>query len=480
MAFGNYIAGSWTAPTSASPNINPSDVSDTIGEYAHATADDIDAAVVAAKAAFPRWSRVPPFERGKLLKAVASELEARTTELGRLLAREEGKTLPEASGEVARAAQIFDFFAAETVRIGGEIVASLRADVSVEITREPIGVVGVITPWNFPIAIPAWKIASALAYGNCAILKPAELVPASAQALVDIVARAGVPAGVLNLVMGVGEVVGRRLCEHPDVAAISFTGSVPTGRRIAAASIGGETMKKLQLEMGGKNPLVILDDAQLQNAVETAIDGAFFATGQRCTASSRLIVTEGIHDRFVNAMRERMAQLNIGDALHRETQIGPVVDQVQLEQDLAYIEIGKAEGAALACGGQRLARAKQGFYLAPALFTEAMPQMRICREEIFGPVAAVIRVRDYDEALAVANDTPFGLSSGICTTSLKFACDFKRNSDAGMVKVNLSTSGVDFHVPFGGRKNSSYGPREQGSYAREFFTQVKTSYELPL
>jgi aldehyde dehydrogenase (NAD+) len=478
--YGNYIAGTWQAPTNAIANVNPSNLADTVGEFTQGTAVDVDEAVAAAKAAFPAWSRTIPYARGQILRKVAGELEARTQELGTLLAREEGKTLGEAIGEVGRAAQIFDFFAAETVRINGEVLASLRPDVTVEMTREPLGVVGIITPWNFPIAIPAWKIASALAYGNCVVFKPAELVPASAHALTEILARAGLPAGVLNLVMGQGSTVGQRMLEHRDVAAISFTGSVPTGRLIAAAAIGGETMKKIQLEMGGKNPLVVLDDADLENAVATAIDGAFFGTGQRCTASSRLIVTEGIHDRFVAAVKDRLAGLVVDDALKSGTQIGPVVDQTQLEQDLAYIEIGRAEGARLACGGERLTREHAGFYLSPALFVDAAPSMRICREEIFGPVAGVLRVKDYDEALAVANDTPFGLSSGICTTSLKHATHFKRNSDAGMVKVNLSTSGVDFHVPFGGRKDSSYGPREQGGYAREFFTQIKTSYQLAL
>ena len=479
-SFGNYIGGAWLKPSNTAPNINPSDLSDIIGDYARGTASDIDDAVSAAQAAFPIWSRTTPAMRGNLLKSIAVEIDTRRQELGRLLAREEGKTLPESVGEVARAAQIFEFFAGETLRINGEILESLRPNVSAEITREPVGVVGLITPWNFPILIPAWKIASALAYGNCVVFKPAELVPASAHALAEIIVRAGLSPGVLNVVMGEGPEVGARLCRHPDVAAISFTGSVPTGRLIAAAAIGGETMKKIQLEMGGKNPLVVLDDADLENAVACAIDGAFVATGQRCTASSRLIVTEGIHDRFVAALKERLARTVVDDALKTGTEIGPVVDQAQLEQDLAYIDLGPVEGARLVSGGERLKREHDGFYLAPALFVDAAPGMRICREEIFGPVAAVIRVRDYDEALAVANDTPFGLSSGICTASLKYAAHFKRNSDAGMVKVNLSTSGVDFHLPFGGRKASSYGPHEQGSYAREFFTQVKTSYQLAL
>ncbi|WP_181701475.1 aldehyde dehydrogenase family protein [Chthonobacter albigriseus] len=476
--FRNFIAGEWVAPTEAVPNVNPSNLTDVVGEYARGGAADVDAAVAAAKAAFPAWSRTVPYARHEILKKVAAEIFARKDELGRLLSREEGKTLAEGIGEVTRAGQIFEFFAAETVRLAGETLPSVRPGVGVEVTREPLGIVGMITPWNFPIAIPAWKIAPALAYGNCIVFKPAELVPGSAHALAEIIVRAGVPAGVFNLVMGKGSTVGQRLLDHPDITAITFTGSVSTGRKVAAAAISGEVMKKVQLEMGGKNPLVVLDDADLPIAVETAVNGAFFSTGQRCTASSRIIVTEGIHDRFVDAVKGRLAQLTVDDALKAGTHIGPVVDESQLDQDMRYIEIGRAEGATLAYGGERLNRESEGFYLSPALFTEATPEMRISREEIFGPVAAVIRVKDYEEALAVSNDTPFGLSSGICTTSLKHATHFKRNADAGMVMVNLPTAGVDFHVPFGGRKGSSYGPREQGSYAREFFTQVKTAYTL--
>jgi aldehyde dehydrogenase (NAD+) len=379
--------------------------------------------------------------------------------------------------EAARAGQIFKFFAGETLRLAGERVPSVRPGVEVEITREPTGVVGLITPWNFPIAIPAWKIAPALAYGNCVVLKPADLVPGCAWAIADILARAGAPAGVFNLVMGRGSVVGEALLEADDVAAISFTGSVATGRHIAAKCAA--RLARFQLEMGGKNPLIVLDDADLKTAVACAINGAFFSTGQRCTASSRLIVTAGIHDRFVAAVVEGIKALKVDHALKDGTQIGPVVDQSQLEQDLSYLEIGQKEGAKLAWGGERLKRDTEGFYLSPALFTETTNDMRINREEIFGPVASVVRVKDYDEALAVANDTPFGLSAGICTSSLKHASHYKRNAEAGMVMVNLPTAGVDYHVPFGGRKGSSYGPREQGRYAVEFYTQVKTAYTLP-
>ncbi|MDP3084252.1 MAG: aldehyde dehydrogenase family protein, partial [Rubrivivax sp.] len=428
----------------------------------------------AARAAFPAWSRSSVQERHDILKRVGDEILARKDELGRLLAREEGKTLAEGIGETARAGQIFLFFAAECVRLSGDKLASVRPNIEVEVTREPLGVIGIITPWNFPVAIPAWKIAPALAYGNCVVFKPADLVPAMAHALSEIIVRAGVPAGVFNLVMGRGSVVGETLLQHPEVDAITFTGSVATGRKVAAACVG--SMKKFQLEMGGKNPLVVVDDADLAGAVEVAVNGAYFSTGQRCTASSRFIVTDGIHDRFVAALQARLGQLVVDDAVKPGTHIGPVVDASQLEQNLAYVEIGRAEGARLLVGGERLERATPGFYMAPALFTEVTPAMRIAREEIFGPVAAVLRVRDYDEALALANDTPFGLAAGICTTSLKYATHFKRYSQAGMVMVNLPTAGVDYHVPFGGRKGSSYGPREQGRYAAEFYTTVKTAY----
>jgi alpha-ketoglutaric semialdehyde dehydrogenase len=363
------------------------------------------------------------------------------------------------------------------LRLAGDKVPSVRPSVDVEVTREPMGVVGLITPWNFPIAIPAWKIAPALAYGNCVVLKPADLVPGCAWAIADILKRAGVPEGVFNLVMGRGSVVGEALLEAEDVAAISFTGSVGTGRHIAAKCAA--RLARFQLEMGGKNPLIVLDDADLSTAVNCAINGAFFSTGQRCTASSRLIVTEQIHDRFVDALVDGIKQLKVDHALKDGTQIGPVVDQSQLDQDLSYLEIGRKEGAKLAVGGERLKRETEGYYLAPALFTETTNQMRINREEIFGPIASVVRVKDYDEALAVANDTPFGLSAGICTTSLKHASHYKRNAEAGMVMVNLPTAGVDYHVPFGGRKGSSYGPREQGRYAIEFYTTVKTAYTAP-
>jgi aldehyde dehydrogenase (NAD+) len=460
-----------------SRNINPSDLSDLVGEYAQADAEQTRQAIAAARDAFPKWALSTPQQRFDVLDAVGTEILARKAELGDLLAREEGKTLPEAIGEVGRAGQIFKFFAGEALRIPGEKLASVRPGLDVELTREPIGVVGIIAPWNFPIAIPAWKIAPALAYGNCVVFKPADAVPGSAWALAEILSRGGLPAGVFNLTMGRGSSVGAALLADRRVDAISFTGSVATGRKVAQACI--ERMAKFQLEMGGKNPLVVLDDADLATAVNCAVQGGFFSTGQRCTASSRIIVTEGIHDRFVAATVEAMKKLVVGDAREKGVDIGPVVDQGQLDQDLEYIGAAQKEGGTLAWGGTLLERPKKGHYLAPALFTGTTNAMRISREEVFGPVCNVIRAKDYDEALAIANDTEFGLSSGLCTTSLKHASHFKRHAQAGMVMVNVPTAGVDYHVPFGGRKGSSYGPREQGRYAAEFFTTVKTAYTFP-
>ena len=472
----NLIAGEWVTSSSVTRNVSPSNTGDVIGEYAQASAAEVAEAVAAAKAAFPAWSRTSPQERHDILLRAAQEILARREELGRLLAREEGKTLPEAVGEVTRAGQIFDFFAGETLRIPGEKFASVRPNVDIEVTREAVGVVGIIAPWNFPIAIPAWKIAPALAYGNTVVFKPADLVPGSAHALAEIIVRAGVPKGVFNLTMGRGSVVGQALLDNPHVDAITFTGSVATGRRVAAACTA--MMRKFQLEMGGKNPLVVLDDADLKTAVECAVNGAYFSTGQRCTASSRLVVTKGIYPRFAEALTERMRGLVVDDAVKPGVHIGPVVDQTQLDQDMSYVAVGKDEGAKLALGGERLNRETPGFYMAPALFTDAANSMRISREEIFGPVAAMIPARDYEHALEIANDTDFGLCGGICTTSLKYASHFKRNAQVGMAMVNLPTAGVDYHAPFGGRKGSSLGAREQGRYAAEFYTTVKTAYIL--
>lgn len=470
----NYINGAWVEGVDTRSNINPSNLADVVGEYAQANAAQTADAIAAARAASYEWARTTGQRRADILDAVGTEILARKEELGRLLSREEGKTLPEGIGEATRAGYIFKFFAGEALRIQGEKLPMTRPGIEADVTREPVGVVGIIAPWNFPIAIPAWKIAPALAYGNTVVFKPADLVPGSAWALAEILSRAGLPPGVFNLVMGRGGIVGQAILDDKRVDAISFTGSVATGRRVAQAAM--MRMAKVQLEMGGKNPMVVLDDADLKVAVESCVNGAFFSTGQRCTASSRLIVQKGIYPRFVEAVQERLKTLKIDDALLPGTDIGPVVDDSQLEQNLKYVQIGRDEGARLAYGGERVKRAADGYYMNPALFVDCDNSLRISREEIFGPVATVIPADSFEHALELANDTEFGLSAGICTTSLKYATQFKRDAQAGMVMVNCPTAGVDYHVPFGGRKGSSYGPREQGRYAAEFYTTVKTAY----
>ncbi len=471
----NYIAGQWIEGASINRNINPSDTDDLVGEYARADAAQAKLAVEAAADAQPQWARMTAEQRSDALDRIGTEILARKDELGELLSREEGKTLPEGIGEATRAGRVFKFFAGEALRLSGERLPSIRPGVETDVRREPEGVVGIITPWNFPIAIPAWKIAPALAYGNAVVFKPADLVPGSGWALSEIITRAGaLPPGVFNLVMGPGSQVGDVFAKHQKVKALTFTGSSSTGRSVGIECVTRGA--KVQLEMGGKNPLVVLDDADLSQAVEVAVQGAFFSTGQRCTASSRFIVQESIHDKFVAAVKERLASLKVDHALQKGTDIGPVVSAAQLKQDLEYIEIAKREGGHIAFGGELVQRATNGFYLTPALITETHNQMRINQEEVFGPVASVVRVKDYEEALHVANETEFGLSSGICTTSLKYASDFKQRSTAGMVMVNVPTAGVDYHAPFGGRKGSSYGAREQGAYAREFYTSIKTTY----
>ena len=469
----SLIGGEWTDFGNYQANVNPANTDDIIGEYSYADADGVDQAVAAAAAAKSAWANSNPQTRHDLLAAIGTKLAERADEIGTLLAREEGKTLGEAKGETMRASQVFKFFAGEALRLAGELHASVRNDIDVEITREPVGIVGLITPWNFPIAIPAWKTAPALAHGNCVVLKPADLTPGCAHVLAEIIHECGCPPGVFNLVMGRGSTVGEALINHPEVGAISFTGSVPVGNGIAATC--GRLRKKVQLEMGGKNPMVVLDDADLDLAVDACLNGAFFSTGQRCTASSRLIVQQGIHDAFVDKLASAMSALAVGDPLDGKTQIGPVVDEKQLLSNLAYVDIGRSE-AATVIGGDRLDLGTPGFFQSPALFVGTENDMRINREEIFGPCASVIKISDFDEAVAIANDTEFGLSSGICTSSLKSAREFRRRAEAGMVMVNLPTAGVDYHVPFGGRKGSSFGPREQGRYASEFYTIVKTSY----
>lgn len=468
----NLIDGHWSGGSAELEIRNPSDLTDTIGVYGLASENDVDAAFSAARRAQRDWGSATIETRSLFLDAIARGIFDRKNDLAMILAREGGKTVPDALGEVVRAGHIARFFAGEALRMPGEKLGSVRANVDVEVTRDPVGVVGLITPWNFPVATPMWKIAPALAFGNAVVWKPSEKTPTISVAIAEIIAASGIPAGVFNMIIGGGGDIGAAVIAKAD--AISFTGSLATGRRIAVAC--AERLIRCQMEMGGKNPLIVLEDANVDLAAEIAVNGAFYQQGQRCTASSRLIVADKIHDAFLKACVERINKLRVGNALKPETQIGPVIDDAQFEKNLAYIESAKSENARVAAGGGPLELENKGYYIAPTLFADTDNAMRINREEVFGPVATVIRVRDYDTALQIANSTEYGLSAGIVTTSMKYARHFQRNIEAGMTMLNLPTAGVDYHTPFGGRKLSSYGQREQGRYAVEFYTQIKTSY----
>ena len=470
----HLINGEAVAGDAVGESVNPSNLDDVVARYPKGGTAEVDRAVEAARAAFPAWSEGSPEVRSDVLDKAGTLIMSRAKELGTLLSREEGKTLPEGTGEVMRAGRICKYFAGEALRRHGQTLESTRPDIDVETYREPIGVFGLITPWNFPIAIPAWKSAPALAFGNTVVLKPATPTPAIAYAFAEILIEAGAPPGVFNLVIGEGD-VGRAIVGHPGIDGISFTGSQTVGASVAEGAV--KRQARVQLEMGGKNPLVVLDDADIDRAVMCAIDGAFFGTGQRCTASSRIIVTQGIHDRFVEALAEKARSLRVGDALDPQTQIGPAVSESQLEQNLRYVKIAVDDGGKVLTGGpEPLKLDKRGWYMTPTVIAETAPEHRINCEEVFGPVASTVKVRDYEEALEIANRGQFGLSAGIVTNSLKHARHFRRAIRAGMVMVNLPTAGVDYHVPFGGTRKSSFGPREQGFAAVEFYTQIKTSY----
>ena len=470
----NLIAGEWLAGASEIANINPSDLSDTIGHYAQADAAQLQRALDAAVDAQREWAGAGLERRYNALMSIGSELMTRADDLGELLAREEGKTRAEGKGEVFRSGQFFTYYAAEVLRQIGDNADSVRDGIEIDVRREPVGTVAIISPWNFPMATAVWKIAPALAFGNAVIWKPANLVPASAVALAEIISRQDLPAGLFNLVMGSGGGIGQQLVESPQIDAISFTGSVPVGRGIARAAVGNFT--KIQLEMGSKNALAVMDDADLGVALACALNGAFGGTGQKCTASSRLVVHRRIHDQFVDKLVEGANNMVVGHALDEGTQIGPVVSAEQLEQNLENVELAKREGGELLCGGERVERATEGYFMTPAVVAGTQNDWQINREELFAPIACVIAVDSYEEALATVNDTRFGLTAGIVTSSLARATHFRRNVKTGCVMVNLPTAGTDYHVPFGGRGESSYGPREQGQYAREFYTAVKTAY----
>ena len=474
-ALRNFIGGQWHAGASEIENRNPSDLSDLIGRYAQADRDQAETAIAAARQAAEAWAVSGLETRYKALMAIGEELIARSAELGEQLSREEGKPRAEGIGEVIRSGQFFTYYAAEALRQIGDSADSVRPGIEIDVRREPMGVVAVISPWNFPMATAAWKIAPALAFGNAVIWKPANVTPASAWALAEVISRQdGLPAGAFNLVMGSGGAVGQSLIESPDIDAVTFTGSLEVGRRIAQAC--AQNLTKVQLEMGSKNALVVTDDADLDVAVAAALNGAFGGSGQKCTASSRLIAHRAVRDVFVERLTAGMQALKVGHALAEDTQMGPVVDAGQLDGNLAYLDLARSEGATHVWGGERLTRDTEGYYMSPALFVDTGNDMRINREEMFAPIACVIEAGDYDEALAIANDTEFGLTAGIVTKSLARATHFRRNVKTGCVMVNLPTAGTDYHVPFGGRGNSSLGSREQGRYAVEFYTQVKTAY----
>jgi acyl-CoA reductase-like NAD-dependent aldehyde dehydrogenase len=473
----NLIAGEWTRGGSDIENRSPSDLSDLVGHFAQADAAQLDMALESARNAQAVWARTGLEQRYNVLMAIGQELMARADELGHLLSREEGKPLAEGRGEVYRSGQFFTYYAAETLRQMGETADSVRDGIEIDIRREPVGVVAVISPWNFPMATAAWKIAPALAFGNAVIWKPANLVPASAVALTEIIDRQNLPKGLFSLVMGSGGGIGQRLVESPLVNAVSFTGSVEVGKGIARSCVGNLT--RMQLEMGSKNALAVLDDADLDIAVACALNGAFGGTGQKCTASSRLVVHEKLHDAFVERLVAGAKAFVVDHALKPGTQIGPVVSAAQLAQNLDNVAQARQEGGELVCGGERLERETQGYYMSPAVIVGTRNEWRVNREELFAPIACVIKVGSYDEALSVVNDTRFGLVAGIVTRDLARATHFRRHARTGCVMVNLPTAGTDYHVPFGGRGESSYGPREQGQYARDFYTTVKTAYIRP-
>ena len=474
MKFSSFVNGEWARGGDEVANINPSDIRETVGVARMADAKLATQAVGGARAAQPQWAAAGIESRCDILKKIGDELIARKDELGELLAREEGKTRGEGIGEVDRAGRFFHYFSGEALRNIGDFVDSVRGGVEVEVMRQPLGVVAVITPWNFPSALPAWKIAPALAFGNAVVFKPAALTPASACALVEVCHNAGVPAGVVQLLLGAGREVGAALLQNADVDAVSFTGSLPTGRVVAEES--AKHLRRFQLEMGSKNALVIAEDADLDAAAACAVNGAFFGTGQKCTASSRIIVCDAVYESFRDKFVAATRALKVGHALAADTNIGPCVSEQQMQKNARYVESAQAEGAKLLYRGELGAMAHEGYYFAPVIFDETHNDMAINREEVFGPITCLLRAADYEDALRLCNDSAYGLTAGIVTASLKYAAHFKRHAQAGCVMVNLPTAGTDYHVPFGGTKLSSFGPREQGQYAIEFYTKIKTAY----
>ena len=474
----NFIDGVWCDSRTGRTfeNVNPADTRDVIGLLQDSDAGDVDAAVEAAARAFPAWSSTPAPVRGRYLLKAAQLLETRLGEIADLLSREEGKTIGEAKGEVTRAVRILEYFGGEGARLSGQTVPSERPRVFMYTIRQPLGVVALIAPWNFPIAIPAWKMAPAIVSGNTVVFKPASQAPLTSLELVRILQEAGLPKGVVNLVTGSGKAVGTPLVAHPKVRAISFTGSDAVGREIA--KVGAERLARVQLEMGGKNPTIVLADADLDVAVDCVLNAAFYSTGQRCTATSRAIVEKPVVQPFLERLVARTKALRIGDPRDPATELGPAIDEGQLKTTLKYLDIGREEGATLVYGGERLTDGPHahGWFSRPAIMTGLQSKSRLGQEEVFGPLLGVIEADDFADAVRLANDVRFGLSASICTTNISRALEYVERAEAGMIMVNLPSAGVEYHIPFGGMKDSSSGWREQGPVAVEFFTESKTVY----
>lgn len=473
--FENYIAGEWTGGDTFE-NRNPAATGEVVGLFVKGRAADIARAADAAQDALKGWSGMPAPARGALLFKAADILERRFDEISADMTREEGKTLPESKGEVRRSINIFRYFAGEGSRMGGHLVPSERDRVHMFAIRKPVGVVGLVTPWNFPSAIPAWKLAPALIAGNTVVLKPASAAPLSSWRLVEACHEAGIPKGVVNFIAGSGGELGRALVDAAPLKAISFTGSCEIGNWLH-----GEASKRrlrIQLEMGGKNPTIVLADAHFESAVENTVNAAFFSTGQKCTATSRAIVEDAIYDRFLAALVERTKKLKVGNGMEPGIEIGPAVDESQLETDLRYIEVGRKEAGEPRCGGRRLTGPgyDQGYFVEPTVFADVTEDMTIAREEIFGPVLAVMRATGFEDALRIANNIPFGLSASIQTANVSRVFDFVHRMEAGLLTVNLPSAGVEYQLPFGGTKDSSFGPKEQGPAALDFYTDYKTVY----
>lgn len=473
--FANYINGEWIGGDTFE-NRNPANTDELVGLFVRGSASDIEAAAEAAQAALPSWSSLPGPARGNFLFKVADILDRRFEQLAAEMTREEGKTLPEAKGEVRRSINIFRYFAGEGARMPGFLVPSERDRVHMFAIRKPVGVVGLITPWNFPSAIPAWKLAPALISGNTAVIKPASAAPLSAWRIVEACHEAGIPKGVVSFVAGPGGELGRALVNAGPLKAISFTGSCEVGNWLHGEA--SNRRLKIQLEMGGKNPTIVLADADFTLAVENVVNGAFFSTGQKCTATSRAIVEDAIYDKFVNALIERTKKLKVGNGLEPGVDIGPAIDQAQLDTDLRYIEQGKKEAGPPKVGGNRLTGDgyDKGYFVEPAIFADVTPEMTIAQEEIFGPVLAVMRARDFEDALRIANNIPFGLCASLQTTNVSRVFEYVYRMEAGLLTVNLPSAGVEYQLPFGGTKDSSFGPKEQGPAALEFYTDYKTVY----